>query len=75
MKLIEAVKAQHFKVTALPSEHAKATALIEEGIFAGSILTLVARSYLRGPVAVSIHGTMFSMPYELACDLEGELVA
>lgn len=75
MKLTDASTEQYFKVTALPSSHDKATTLIDEGIFEGSTLRLIAKSHFGGPVAISLHGTMFSMPFELANELEVERVS
>ncbi|NMP32736.1 ferrous iron transport protein A [Thalassotalea sp. M1531] len=66
---------QRYKVIALPFEHEKEIRLIEQDIFVGCELKLISIFPFKGPVAIAVHGSAYSLPYELAAEIQVEHIA
>ena len=75
MKLTQASIGNRYRVINLPSLPEKLVSIIEHGVLVGSQLSVVAFSPLKGPMAISLDGTMLSLPAELAEEIDVEVLA
>lgn len=75
MKLLHAAVGSYYQVNALPTNFEQSITLLEQGILAGSTISVVAIAPFQGPMAISHQGTMFSIPAELALEIEVEALA
>ncbi|WP_181902220.1 FeoA family protein [Thalassotalea euphylliae] len=72
MKLTQASIGARYRVINLPSLPEELVSILEYGLLVGSQLSVVAISPFKGPMAISLDGTMLSLPAELAAEIDVE---